>query len=194
MLRLLVIVAALCLCQGVAAQVYLGGSVGVSDTFIEGDDDVLEYDGDVAYRVFVGNRLSQTFALEVAYVDYAEYDIMPLVDLPATITLLDQSLSVTGVDLAFVGNFPFNSRLSLFGRLGVFFWEAQLDSIIEEQQADGSLLRTVEAPTTEDIDVSAGVGFNYKLLNNLGMTLEANTHRSDQLWNMLYGAGLYFTF
>ncbi len=184
---LFVLMAALFATEIALSQVYLGASYGVAEP--TGDDPanrIPEMDGDAGYRVYLGNRLSEKFAMEVAYVDLGEYEVGSVAGTPDPTELRD-TLAITGIDASVLGKLPLSQRLAVFARIGIFSWEGE--RVIED--ATTGQLGTFIA---DEIDYNAGLGLEYRYMNYLGFTLEFNNYHSDEIDNYLYGAGVYFNF
>ena len=182
------VLVALALAAGNAmAQVYVGASYGVTEP--TGDDpgnQIPEIDGDGGYRVYLGNRLSEKFAMEVAYIDLGEYEVGTAAGTPDPLEAED-SLAITGIDASVLGKLPLSQRLAVFARLGVFSWEG-------ERAIQDAATGQVTVFIADEVDYNAGLGFEYRYMNHLGFTLEFNSYRSDEIDNYLYGAGVYFNF
>lgn len=172
------------------AQVYLGGSAGSSSPSVNEDDQIPELDNDIGFRVYVGNQLSEKFSVELAYVDLGSYDVGTLDGMPDA-NELEDTLSPSGAEFSFVGKWPVFKHFSVFGRIGLFVWEAER-SIVLNSVADG------ESPTIDVLndgrDYSVGFGFDYQFMRNVGFTLEINQYKTDSVANNFAGAGFYFTF
>jgi len=172
---------------GALSQVYLGVSYGVSDpTGDDPENQVPEMDNDTGYRVYLGNRLSEKFAMELAYVDIGEYEVGTISGDPDPTEAAD-TLSITGIDASVIGKYPLSQRLAVFARLGVFSWEGER---VIEDAATGELTVLV----ADEVDYNVGLGVEYRYMNHIGFTLEFNSYRSDEIDSYLYGAGVYVNF
>ena len=73
------------------------------------------------------------------------------------------TVETSGFNFAFVGSIPLNPSFSLFGKLGMFFWEAQASDLT------GGFPFT---QTIDDVDISYGSGASYQFNRNLGVQVE----------------------
>lgn len=114
-----------------AQQFYLGGSVGSSDA----DDgnaipDLITsgtVDGsDSGTKLFGGYGFTRNFAVELAYVDLGKLGYSGMFG-PLTVT--NGSVKTSGFAVSAVGLLPLNQSVSLFGKAGVYSWEAKARDI-----------------------------------------------------------------
>ncbi len=179
----------LLMCAEVSAQVYVGGMYGISDASYQGEDDttIPDLDGDSGFRVYLGNEISRNFAVEFSYVTMGDYDVGTLDGLDDP-TEDSDTISIVAFDASFVGKIPVRRRLSLFGRVGVMYWEGER-TIVE------NALGTGETALLEfdDTDVSLGLGVEYQFRERFGVTLEANQYKTGDYYNLLYGLSFYAT-
>ncbi|MFY0991751.1 outer membrane beta-barrel protein [Halomonas sp. C05BenzN] len=109
---------------------YLGAGIGHAklDFDIEGFyrdlgfPNVSSDDTDVSYKLFAGYQFNPYFAVEAGYVDFGSFT--------ASSTATDFSgnakLSVDGFTAALVGKLPIQSGFSVYGKLGMVAWDADL--------------------------------------------------------------------
>ncbi|VUD51643.1 hypothetical protein TDB9533_01468 [Thalassocella blandensis] len=167
------------------AQVYVGGAYGVSDAK-SSRNSVPEMEGDAGYRVNLGNQLSNTFSFEVAYVDLGSYLVGSL-DGEQDLNESSDQLDISGYELAVIGKLPLRKRLSLFARLGLFAWDGER-VIVDSSTVEPNVF------ASSDEDVSVGLGVEMEFLDHMGVVLEANQYKTEDVYNQLYGLGVYFTF
>ncbi len=179
----------LLMCAEVSAQVYVGGMYGVSDASYQGDDDssVPDLEGDAGFRLYLGNEISRSFAVEFSYLTLGDYEVGTL-DGEDDPTEVSDTISIIAFDASFVGKLPIRRRLSLFGRIGVIYWEGE--RVIVE-----NALGTGETTLLEfdDADVSLGLGVEYQFRERFGVTLEVDQYKTGDYYNLLYGISLYAT-
>lgn len=139
--------------------VYLGVGAGYSQVDLE--TSVTDIGGnDFAYKVFAGYRFPQVWlpwdisvAIDAAYVDLGE----------ATDDQLGAQfgLELDGFDVSAVGILPVTRYLDVFGKLGVYVWDATL---------------TVDGATTLDedsgSDLAYGIGLAYQTGGQWGVQAE----------------------
>lgn len=169
----------------VLAQVYMGGVFGMSDTQ-SSEETVPDMESDLGFRLSLGNQLSDTLSLEVAYVDLGSFEVGTVDGVPDE-TESSDTLDISGYEVAVVGKWPLPRNIALFARLGVFAWDGERVIVSAEDGQSASILSSSE-------DVSLGVGVDMQLMNHLGIVLEANQFKTGDAFSQLYGIGVYFTF
>src|SRR5262245_29121134 len=146
-------------------QLYLGGSFGKSD-FDKGNaiPDLItsgSVDGkDSGFKIFGGYQFNQHFGVELAYVDLgkAKYSGM-FGALPVTGGTVD----TTGLNISAVGTIPLNPSFELFGKIGVFAWDAKARDTTGGVPFSGS---------DDGADVSFGIGASYNITKNVAVRAE----------------------
>jgi OmpA-OmpF porin, OOP family len=138
--------AALCLATPVLAAdddgIYVGagvGSMGVDLGGFSGDD--------VGFKVLGGWMFNPYIGAELEYIDGG--------------TAEDRGfeIDISGVNASLRGAYPFSDRFSVFAKVGMMFWEADVTSFEVSGTDDGE-------------DVSWGVGLGFDFTDNLGATVE----------------------
>lgn len=185
--------------------VYIGGSFGWTDgggSANEFQDEVNRRspagrnvsisidDTDVGYKGFVGYRFANPFAVELAWTGLEGPDSSvnaPAVDanLLGDIGQL-HPLAGRGPSLSIVGH-PYEcGRLSTFAKLGIWYWEAD----VEVDLSGGNVVR--RRPT--GFDFVGGVGMTYRLVDRLGARVEYERYFHDDDGVDLLSVGLSYTF
>ena len=97
---------------------YVGGSIG--NTSVEVEDSGLSFDdSDTGYKVFGGYRFMKYFGVEGGYMSFGE---------PSDeVSGIDVSIEATGWDAFAVGILPLGERFEVFGKLGLIFWDSDVD-------------------------------------------------------------------
>lgn len=149
-------------------------------------DSVPEMESDSGFRVNLGNQLSNTFSFEVAYVDLGSY-VVGTVDGQQDINETSDQLDIDGYEIAVIGKLPLRKKLSLFARLGLFAWDGER-VIVDSTNSEPNIF------ASSDKDLSVGLGVEVEVLDHLGIVLEANQYKTEEVYNQLYGLGVYFTF
>lgn len=123
--------------------VYLGASAGSSssDSFCGSDPNC--HDSDIGWKVFAGYDLSERMAIEVGYNSLGEMKTDK------------KTTEVSGYEVAAVGKMPLNNNINLFGKAGMFRWDAENN--------DGKRSAS---------DVMFGGGVNYRLSKNISVRAE----------------------
>jgi len=123
--------------DGYRPGVYLGGSLSQNE--LKGLDDlpssVSVDESDTGYRVFGGYDFSKYFGIEGGFSDFGEFTVSAFP--------VSAKESVDGFDLSLVSKLPVSSAVSLMGRLGVLFWDAEaslsfLGSTIARESENGN--------------------------------------------------------
>jgi len=170
-----------------SAQAFVGGSIGQSDI----SDDITvglidanqSIDGkDTAWKIFGGYMFSPHFGVEGAYVSLGELSYSGSFQ-GAAVT--GGKVEVTGFNVAALGSYPVTEQFSVFGKIGLFLWEAKASDT------------TGGAPfsaKTDGTDVSFGVGVGYNLTRNLGLRAEWELFKLDDADASLISVGLLWRF
>ena len=169
-----------------SAQAYVGASIGQSDI----DDEITtglitsgSVDGkDSAFKVFGGYMFNRHFGIEGAYVDLGEASYSGFFG-AATVT--GGSVEVTGFNVSALGAYPINEQFSVFGKIGLFIWEAEASDT------------TGGAPfsaTADGTDLSFGVGVGYNFTRNLGVRAEWEMFKTDDADATLLSLGVLWRF
>lgn len=178
------ILAAVIATPALANDFYVVGSLGRSSMDIEQsaiDADLTDVGAtnvsssldkhDTGYKLQLGYRINEHFAVEGGYVDLGEarYD--------ATFTggTARATVEVSGPNIALVGIMPVNSELSLFGKLGAI--NAKVHERAFATGPGGSATGSVSSTNLEmlwgvgasyDINRQFAVRLEYEFFNNLG--------------------------
>ena len=123
--------------------VYFGGSLGytTADSFCNGLSNC--DDSDMGWKIFAGYDYSERVAFEVGYNSIGSFSS-------------DTSKSeVTGFEFAALGKMPLNDQISLFGKAGLFRWEAKNTG-----------------DTRNATDLMFGGGADYKFNDNMSLRAE----------------------
>ena len=144
---------------------YLGGSAGKSHI----DDDIAipglitsgSVDGSsTGFKIFGGYQFIDYFALDLALVDLGKAKYSgSYFGAPVT----GGSVDVWGLNLSAVGILPLNSSFALFGKVGVFAWEAKW-----KDTTGGTPISSTE----NGGDFSYGVGMSYNFTKNFSARFE----------------------
>lgn len=97
---------------------------------------------------YIGNRVSRSAAIEVAYVDLGEFDFK---------RLSDSHIDVKGFEVSGLGLAKIGDSVDLFGKVGFYLWELDATSLGNK--------------TAEEDDTSILFGFGVKV--PLGQTIGA---------------------
>jgi hypothetical protein len=113
----------------------------------------------------VGYTIHRYFAVQAGYRDLGSTPALPP---PCTFCELDENLfipldaSISALSLAAVPRWPISERLSLYGKLGVFHWDADVDFALDDSQVGN----------TSEEELLAAVGAHYGWPSGFGVLLE----------------------
>ena len=170
----------------VAAQAYVGGSIGQSDIDEEITTGLITsgpVDGkDNAFKIFGGYMFNRHFGIEGAYVDLGEVSYSgDFFGTPVT----GGRVELTGFNVSAVGSYPVNEQFSVFGKVGLFLWDA------EANDTTGGAPFSAKQDGT---DLSFGVGVGYHFTRNLGVRAEWEMFKTDDADATLLSVGLLWRF
>jgi OOP family OmpA-OmpF porin len=172
--------------QASAQGFYVGGSVGKSDI----DDEVASglitagsVDGsDTGLKIFGGYQFNQNFGLEVAYVDLGEASYSGTFSgLPVT----GGKVEISGLNVSAVGTFPVSPSFAVFGKVGLFAWDAEASDVTGGVPFSAS---------DDGTDISYGIGVSYNFTKNLSARAEWEAFKTDPADASLLSIGLAFKF
>ncbi len=130
---------------------------------VHGVPNVSADDSDTAYKLFAGYQFNPNFAIEAGYVDFGEFSASSSEPGYSAKAKLD----VEGFTAALVGRLPIQGGFSMYGKLGMIAWDADLK---EHEEILG--FTTHDADLSEDgSDPFYGVGAEY-IVNQLVMRAE----------------------
>ncbi len=172
--------------QASAQGLYLGGSVGKSDI----DDSITSglitsgpVDGkDTGYKIFGGYQINQNFGVELGYVDLGKVTYSGF---SGTSPVTNGTVEATGFNISAVGSVPLNPSFALFGKIGMFVWEAKANDI-----TGGSPFSAKEDGT----DVSFGFGLSYNFTKNVSARVEWERFKMDSENASLLSVGIAYRF
>lgn len=100
---------------------FIGASVG--NTTVEDDFDGFVLDGDTnSYRLVTGFQFGDILGLEIGYQDFGELNEL----LTVGTTISDALIKTNGWTAGGTLDLPVGNTFSLFGRAGVYFWDADV--------------------------------------------------------------------
>lgn len=173
----LMVTSALPLAAQADTGAYVGASLGnarLDDSF---DGFGIDTDAD-AYRFFGGFQFGDTFGIEAGYLNFGDFS--ETVDLGGLLSRTD----ITGDGWTLGGTLalPLSENLSLFGKGGVFFWDADIS-------VDGFRI-----DTPGDENPYYGGGLKLDLGDNLSLTGDWTVYEFDVLESDVISLGLHYRF
>lgn len=156
---------------------FIGGSIG--STTIDESFGGVDIDSDsTAYRFVGGYQFGDLFGLEVGYQDFGDLNETVIIGPVSSLT----RLSAEGWTMGGTLGLPLTDQFSLFGRAGVFFWDA--DVII-----DGFSINT---PRDENPYYGAGLRLNVS--PNLSLIGDWSRFELDDVDTDVISIGLQYRF
>ncbi len=146
---------------------YFGGSIGKSNP------DGSEFKDDTSIKIFGGYQYSKYLALEATYVDLGEFDAdrdaLNQISNLSGFTVDSVSIEISGFEFSVLGFLPVTDNVSIFGRVGIFSWEADMNVS----------LAGLGSGTEDDDgnDAVFGLGLNFNVSD--GVNLKAEFDRYD---------------
>lgn len=149
--------------SAIAEGFYLGAGTGQSSTDITCDLDIScnAKDTDTALKIFAGYQFNPNFGIEGGYYDLGKFSIDGNDSLFGVTRL---AIEVSGLTLAAVGTIPLGERFRIFGKAGLFVWDADV-SVESSTFGNGSL-------GEDGTDPLIGVGASFDLVRNLALRVE----------------------
>lgn len=151
--------------QASAQGFYIGGSAGKSDF----DDnnaipDLISsgsVDGsDTGLKIFGGYQFNQNFGVELAWVELGEAGYSgTFFGAPVT----GGTVETWGLNVSAVGTLPLGSGFALFGKVGLFAWEAEASDVTGGLPFSGQ---------DDGTDISLGIGVSYDFTRNSSVRAE----------------------
>ena len=186
--KLLVVLLAVALGIGFAGEaraqgVYLGGAYSWATLDVEDVDAELIDDNANAYKLFLGYEFPQILGLEAGWVHFGNYDVgnfEGFEDLTGEVTN-------TGWTAALTGRIPLGTLVTVYAKVGYFFWNSELDvagdgsDLFDDLKADG-----------EDPFYGAGIRVNIGRISILGEYERFSA--SDDFDQDLFSLGLRLNF
>lgn len=172
--------------QASAQGFHIGGSVGKSDI----DDEVASglissgpVDGsDSGFKFFGGYQFNPYLGLELAYIDLGKASYSGL---SGAAPVTGGTVEIWGINVSAVGTYPLNSSFALFGKAGLFAWEAKAKDVTGG----------VPFSAKEDgVDLSLGIGFSYNFTKNFGARVEWERFLMDVADADLLSVGIVYKF
>jgi len=173
----LVLTTALPLAAQADIDSYVGANIG--NARLDNNFDGFEFDTDAnAYRFFGGIQFSDTFGIEAGYLNFG--DFTETVDLGDLLSRAD--ITGDGWTLGATLALPLSENLSLFGKGGVFFWDADIS-------VDGF---TIDTPGDEN--PYYGAGLKLDLGERFSLTGDWTVYELDVVETDVISLGFTYSF
>ena len=169
-----------------SAQGFVGASIGQSDIDEEITTGLITSGTvdakDTGWKIFGGYMFNRHFGVEAAYVNLGEVSYSGTFSgFPVT----GGKVEVTGFNIAALGSYPISEQFSVFGKLGLFMWDAE---------ASDTTAGIPFSSTADGTDVSFGVGVSYNFTRNFGLRAEWELFQTDEADATLLSVGAVFRF
>ena len=181
---------------------YVGGSLGQStaNDFNGSDIDAELFssygitsststdDSDTGWKVFAGYRFMKYLAVEGAYTDLGEFTAHSTVTSPSA-GIVDSSIETDAWTISALGILPLGDSFSLFGRVGVNLWSADISAT-----GSGGGVTASASDDDDGTDWVYGVGAAWNFTNNLSLRGEWERYDLGDGDVDLWSAGLSWNF
>mgnify|MGYP001267342791 CR=1 FL=1 len=115
-------------------------------------------DTDVGFKVFAGYQFNPNFAIEASYLNFGEFESNAQTVVLGEPLAVNSDISVEGFGFALVGKLPIQNGFSVYGKLGLVAWDADIDVRTD------TLIGDISFSDGEDgIDPFYGVGAEYEI-------------------------------
>jgi OOP family OmpA-OmpF porin len=145
-------------------------------------------DTDTGWKAFAGYRLMKYMAVEGAYTNFGEATAHSIITSPLS-GVVDTTVEAEAWTVSALGILPLGDQFSLFGRLGVNFWNIDVSAA---GTGGGGIATASE--DDDGTDWVYGVGAAYNLTNNLSVRGEWERYDFDDGDVDLLSAGISWNF
>lgn len=190
--------------SGVQADTYVGGFYGISDSGESG------LDSDKAMRLGVGFEVSDTLSFEANYVNLGSYDVtdQEVLDVMgyaiesalqgqfpgAEVDVNSMTMPSTGFELSLLGEYPLTDKVNVFGRLGLFKWEMEMEGQFVVTMGSQSESLAEKVKLDDGLDTVVGVGASYQINPALSINAEFSNYAMGDFDSRVMGLGLRWHF
>jgi OOP family OmpA-OmpF porin len=145
-------------------------------------------DTDTGWKLFAGYRLMKYLAVEGAYTNFGEATAHSIITSPVS-GVVDTTLEAEAWTVSALGILPLGDKFSLFGRLGVNFWNADISAV-----GTGGGAAAAVSDDDDGTDMVYGVGAAYSITKNLSVRGEWERYDFDDGDVDLLSAGISWNF
>lgn len=145
-------------------------------------------DTDTGWKLFAGYRFMKYFAVEGAYVNFGEATAHSIITAPSAGTV-DTTAEADAWTLSALGILPLNEKFSLFARVGLNIWDAEVSAT--GTGGGGSASFSDDADGTDWV---YGVGAAYDITQNLSVRGEWERYDLDDTDLDLLSVGVSWRF
>jgi OOP family OmpA-OmpF porin len=145
-------------------------------------------DADTGWKLFAGYKIMKYLAVEGAYANLGEGTAHSIITAPAP-GVVDTTLEAEAWTVSALGILPLGESFSLFGRLGVNFWNADVSAV-----GTGGGVTAVAAGDEDGTDMVYGAGASYSFTPNFSVRGEWERYDFDDGEVDLWSAGASWSF
>jgi OOP family OmpA-OmpF porin len=145
-------------------------------------------DTDTGWKVFAGYQFMKFFAVEGAYTNLGEATAHSIITAPVAGTV-DTTVETEAWTVSALGILPLGDSFSLFARLGVNFWNADISAV-----GTGGGVTAAVSEDDDGTDMVYGVGAAYRFTKNLSVRGEWERYALDDADVDLWSAGVSWNF
>jgi OmpA-OmpF porin, OOP family len=151
------------------ARGYVGVGVGSTTHDQDGfkDDSGVKFGG--------GVEINDNFFIEAGYTSLGKFEAENelLQSFPGMIgvTVSSASMEITGIEFSGLGVAPINENLSIYGRLGIYVWDADINVSVAGFGSGSA--------SDDGSDPLIGLGMEYNATDNVGLRLEYTRYDAE---------------
>lgn len=163
---------------------HAAGYIGVSFGSTSPDED--GFDDSDGYKLTAGYNVNENVSIEASLTDLGEFDadddLIAALEFFSGISIDSASVEVDGIEFAVVGHALLSDTVSIFGRVGIFMWDAEyeIDTVSfgsDSESEDGS-------------DAFFGAGVSFDVGESAALNLEYVAYEADDGDVEYLGVGL----
>jgi OmpA-OmpF porin, OOP family len=124
---------------------------------------------DTGYKIFVGYRFNQNFAVEGGWTDFGKFNVSQRFTVPAG-SSVNASFKASGVHVDAVGIWPLQNNFSLFGKVGGIYTEMKTSLSTSGGIAFVPGVNT--SPKKSELNLKLGLGAQYDINQSIGVRAE----------------------
>jgi len=164
------------------------GYIGVSFGSTSPDED--GFDDSDGYKLTAGYNANENVSIEASFTNLGEFDAdddaLAALEFFSGISIDGASVEVDGIEFAVVGHAPLSDTISIFGRAGIFMWDAKykIDTV-----SFGS-----DSETDDGSDVFFGAGLSFDVGSQAALRVEYSQYDAADGDIDFIGAGLDISF
>jgi opacity protein-like surface antigen len=167
---------------------HAAGYIGISFGSTSPDED--GFDDSNGYKLTAGYNANENVSLEASFTNLGEFDadddLIAVLEFFSGFAIDDASIEVDGIEFAVLGHAPLSDTASIFGRVGIFMWDAdfKIDTV-----SFGS-----DSETDDGSDVFFGAGLSFDVGSQAALKVEYTMYDAADGDIDFLGAGLDIRF